>query len=279
MYTKGNMYLGIDVGGSKTLFAVFSEDGQLTNEHKTPTNSDYGQFLSDVRLVLSGQLASYTFSHCCCAVPGIVRRDIGVGVNFGNLPWRNVPIRDDLAQILGPGVKVLVENDANLAGLSEAILVHKKYKKVLYLTISTGIGDGIIIDGIIDADFADSEVGHTMLEHNGQMTKWEDFASGRALVKKYGKTAAEITDPEVWAEFAKSLAQGMDGLLSTLHPEVVIIGGGVGSHFGKYEKFLKEELAKLESRMVNIPPVLQAKRPEEAAIYGCYEFIRQNLQR
>ena len=249
----------------------------MARQLRMATNSDYGQFLNDLRQALTGELANYNFSHCCCAVPGIVRRPSGVGVSFGNLPWQNVPIRDDLSQILGPAVKVLVENDANLAGLSEALLVQKKYKKVLYLTISTGIGDGIITNGVIDADLADSEAGHTMLEHNGQMLKWEDFASGRALVKKYGKKAADITDPRVWAQFAKNIAQGLDGLLSTLQPDVVIIGGGVGSHFPKYEQFLKTELAKLENKMVHIPPVLQAKRPELAVIYGCYDFIRQNL--
>src|SRR3990167_6750396 len=173
-------YLAIDIGASKTLLAAFSVDGRLLKEHRFATVKLYKNFLSELKGQIEGNFSDFEFAACCCAIPGIVDRQHGVGVSFGNLNWKNVPISKDLAKLLD-NLPILVENDANLAGLSEAIIVHKRYKKVLYLTISTGIGDGIIINGKIDLDFADSEAGHMLLEHSGIITKWEDFASGKAL--------------------------------------------------------------------------------------------------
>lgn len=273
--SKPHGFLAIDVGGSKTLFAVFNYGGEVVYENKIKTNPKYEQFLKEIKSDITHMREVYDIKGCCCALPGRVDRDRGIGEEFGNLKWHNVHIRKDLSQLLG-GMPVLVENDAKLAGLSEAILKHKKYKRVLYLTISTGIGDGVIINGKISSDFSFSESGNMMLEHEGAIKRWEDFASGRALVERFGKRASEIDDPKIWKIFAADVAKGLEHLLAVAQPEVVIIGGSVGAHFHKYGQFLKDELEKLENDMVEIPPIVKAQRAEEAVIYGCYEFIKQN---
>ncbi len=268
------MYLGIDVGGTKTLLAVFSAEGKILKKYKFPTPKKYQDFLNDLKKDLS-QFNEYHISACCCAIPGKVDRQKGVGLVFGNLGWHNAPIKNDLGSLLNHA-KILVENDSNLAGLHEALIFHKQYKKVLYITIGTGIGDGIIIDGKIDPDFADSESGQMVLNYNGRLTRWEDIASGRALVERYGKKASEIDDPEIWQQFAKDLSLGLVELVAALQPDVIIIGGGIGTHFNKYADFLRAELKRHENKMVPMPPVIQANKPEEAVIYGCYDFIRHN---
>lgn len=270
------MYLGIDVGASKILFAVFNKDGKVITEHKIKTPPDYEHFEAAVSSVLNTELSQYKFSHCCCAVPGWMDFDKGMLVAGGRIPWRNVPITADLAKLM-PGIRILVHNDAKLAGLSEAKLLHGKYRKVLYLTISTGIGGGLIIDDVIDADFDNLEPGQMVFEHDGKNQKWEAFASGRALVEKYGKMASEINDKAVWKDFSKSITIGLEELLATIQPDVVVFGGGVGTHFDKYKAYLAEDLAKLKNPMVPIPPLLKAQRPEEAVIYGCYDYIKQNI--
>ncbi len=268
------MFLAIDIGGTKTLLAVFDQAGKIVFEHKAKTDKTYAKFLDDIEAALAKELKDYNFSYACCAAPGLVDHKTGLVTRFGNLSWRDVPLKNDLQKLLRH-VSVLVENDAKLAGLSEALLVHDKYKKVLYLTISTGIGGGIIINGKIDQALADAEPGQMMLEHAGKIKKWEDFASGRALHKRTGKLAAEIDDPQVWRAYAQDLALGIEQLLAVIQPDAVIIGGGVGAHFEKFALPLHEELKKLENEMVRIPPVIKAQRPEEAVIYGCYQLIRQ----
>jgi len=268
------MYLAIDIGGTKTLFAVFEDKGQLVDQYKQPTSRDYPAFLNDTKRALSEELGHHKFVACCCGVPGEVDRSAGIALVFGNLPWRNVPIKKDLGSILGP-MAVIIENDANLAGLSEASLVQDSYRKVMYLTVSTGIKCGFIVDNQIEPNLADSEPGQMVLEHKGKIQKWEDFASGRALVAKYGKKASEIEDASIWKEFSYGLAQGIIELLAVMQPEVVIIGGGVGSHYDKFSKYLGQELASMSNEMVKVPPIIKAQRPEEAVIYGCYELVRK----
>lgn len=274
-WSSNGMYLAIDIGGSKTLVAIFSEVGEIVYKNKFKTDHNYNNFLKDLQKAVDEGAERHKIRYCCCGAPGQIDRQRGIAVTFGNLPWSKVPLARDVSKLLG-GLSVSLENDAKLAALSEAQLVHKKYKKVLYITISTGIGDGTIIDGKIDPDFADSEAGHMVLDHGGKLKKWEDLASGRALVEKYGKKASEINDPAIWKEFAGNIARGLDPLVAIVQPDIVIVGGGVGAHFDKFGSFLDAELKKFANKMVQIPPIMQAKRPEEAVIYGCYEYAKQN---
>src|SRR3990167_1735298 len=187
------MYLAIDVGATKTLIAVFSAEGKLVEERKIKTKADYKGFLADLAAILQQDyFKKYTFGAVCCAFPGRIDRQRGVVKSFGNLAWKNVPVQADISKIVSGPAKVYIENDANLAGLYEAYLTHKKYRKVLYITLSTGIGGGVITDGKIDPTFADSEIGHMLFEHDGKLQRWEEFASGRALRQKYGMRASDI---------------------------------------------------------------------------------------
>jgi len=269
-------YLAIDVGATKTLFAVFGPTGEVICERKIKTNPEYEQFKTDLAAALN-ELGQFNFKAVCCAVPGRIDFERGIALAFGNEDWLNVPIKDDLQAIL-PGAKLLLHNDAKLAGLSEALLLGDKYKRILYLTISTGIGGGVITDGRIDPDFANFEPGQMVFDFEGQTRQWEDISSGRIIKERYGKLASEINDPETWQSYVKTLAQGMENLLATIQPDAVIIGGGVGAHFEKFQSYLEAELRQINNPLVPLPPLLKAQRPEEAVIYGCYDYIKQNIE-
>lgn len=267
------MYLGIDVGGTKTLVALLTEDGGVQASQKFPTPPNYPEFLDQLKDNVAN-LSTETIKAACIALPGRIDRDKGWGLRFGNLPWKNVPIKADIEGLFG--CPTLVENDAKLAGLSEAKLIKKDFKKVIYLTISTGIGISLITNGIIDQSKGDSGGNSIIIEHDDKLVPWESFASGRAITRRYGKMASEITDPRIWKELSNDFAIGIIDLISIFEPDAIVIGGGVGTHFKKFEKPLLERLQTLKTPMISIPPILQAKRPEEAVIYGCYELIKQN---
>jgi glucokinase len=114
------------------------------------------------------------------------------------------------------------------------------------------------------------------MKHDGKLQKWEDFASGRALVQRYGKKAKDLNDASAWKQFAKDIALGLDELIAILQPQIILIGGSLGTYFYKYGNLLTTELKKYQNSMVSIPPIVQAKRPEEAVVYGCYDFIKQH---
>lgn len=266
------MYGAIDVGGTKTLLAVFNDTGEIIEQAKFPTPTDYPTFLNQLKKEWS-ELHNHDVQALTVAMPGSIDREHGLVHAFGNLSWRDIAVHADVEKIVH--CPVLLENDANLAGLSEALHLYPQYRKTLYVTISTGIGTGIIVDGVIDPAFADSEGGDIMIEHNGILQKWESFASGRAIVARYGKKASELDDPEAWKVIARDFAVGMLDLIAVIQPEVIVIGGGVGAHFDKFGDFLLAELKKYENPMLPIPPIKPAQHAEQAVIYGCYQLAKK----
>jgi len=266
------MYLAVDIGGTKTLLAAFDESGQAVKEIKFPTPEKYDDFLSELENQIK-ELDVEDFQAACVAVPGRIDRDHGRIISCGNLGWKNESIQAEVEDLIH--APVAIENDAKLAGLSEALLIIKEFKKTLYITISTGIGVGLIINGVIDTSIGDRGGKGVLLEHNGKIMPWEDFASGRAIVSKYGKKANEITSQDDWKAIVKDLSLGIIDLNAILEPDVIVIGGGVGASFGKFGRLLVEEIKQYETPMQSIPPIIGAKRPEEAVIYGCYELVKE----
>jgi len=265
------MFLGVDIGGTKTLVAVLTNEGAIRESIKFPTPKTYPDFLKDLAIAVAS-LTTKEFVAAGVAAPGRVDREHGVALAFGNLPWHDVPLKRDVHRIVR--CPVVIDNDANLAGLSEAMLL-PDYDTVLYVTVSTGIGTGIITNQEIDPEFADSEGGSILLEHKGKLQKWEDFASGRAIVRRFGKRASDITDEKVWKIIAKDISVGLFDLITFIQPDVVVLGGGVGTHFDSFDDYLAQEMTRFATPITPIPPICRAQRPEEAVVYGCYYLAKK----
>ncbi len=270
-YTTHIMYLAVDIGGTKTLVASLTNEGVITEKIRFETPKNYDQFIMELACNVD-KLSTKDFVACGVGAPGRIDRHQGVALAMGNLDWRNVPLSKDMMHI--SGCHSIIENDANLAGLSEAMLVKDRYNRVLYVTISTGIGTGIIIDQKIDPDFADSEGGQVMVERAGKLMTWEDLVSGRAIVKHYGKMARDITDSKTWNQIAHDIALGLIDLITIIQPEIIILGGGVDTYFDRFQNHLVEALKRYETPLVPIPTLAVAKRPEDAVLYGCYDLAK-----
>ena len=270
------MYLAIDIGGTKTLVTCFTQAGKVVDQHRFLTPQDYKIFIRQLAQVVA-TFTTNDFRFACIAFPGKIDRDNGIGIACGNLPWKNVAISKDIKRFAN--CPVIIENDANLAGLSEAIALQDRYDRVLYLTISTGIGTGVIIDQEIDPDFEDTEGGHIVLEHHGRRQIWEHFASGSAIVRRFGKRAQDIHDAKTWRIIAHDLSIGIIDLVAVIQPEVIVCGGGVSVYFDRFGAYLKEELARFDTPLTPVPPVKQAARPDDAVIYGCYYLAKRSHEK
>jgi glucokinase len=265
------MYLAIDVGGTKTLVAAVTAAGVIKEEFRFPTPHDYDQFLQELAANVA-KLSTDDFKACGIGIPGVVDHKRGLGLDFGHLPWHDVPIHRDVERIAD--CPVVVENDAKLAGLSEAMLL-KQHQRVLYVTISTGIGTGYIVDQRIMDELSGNEGGQMLLEHHGTYQRWEDFAAGSAIVKQFGKPMSDINDERTLRTISRNIAIGMINLIAILTPDVIVIGGSVGTHFAKYSPYLQEYLEKYDNPLISLPKIIAAGRPEKAVVYGCYDIARQ----
>src|SRR3989338_112226 len=209
------MILGIDIGGTKTLLAVFEQDKpKILEELKIETPKDYSALMVAIEAA-KGKLKNSDFVAVVTGVPGLLDRVRGVALAFGTLPWTNVPITADLKRIFN--ADVIIENDSKLAGLSEAHLVKDKYNKVLYVTICTGISSALVVNGVLDPETRDSETGQLTLEHEGKMKNWEDIASGRSFVEMFGKKVKDITDQSQLDTIAHNIALGLINLIPVLN--------------------------------------------------------------
>ncbi len=269
------MILTIDVGGTKVLVATFGDDGKLQKSEKFQTPVMYPEFLEELKKTIGIVLGDDKPEACAIGLPGTIDRQNGVALYFGNLLWENVAIRDDLVGTLD--CPIYLENDAKMAGVAEADAVKELYSRVLYVTVSTGIGIGLTVNGMIDHSVSDAGGKAIMLEHNGRVMAWEEFASGKAIVAQTGKMASEITDENDWSLVARNIALGLIDLIVLLSPECIVIGGGVGAHLEKFQEKLFFELELYQSRMVKIPQIIKSNHPEEAVIYGGYLLAKQNL--
>lgn len=265
------MIIAVDIGGTKTLVAATNLDGTIQNQLRFETPQDYQEFLS----VLAENIANVTteeFEVISVAVPGLLDRKAGTVKTLGNLPWVDKPIAGDISERFDHA-DVLIENDANLAGLSEANELEDKHQKVLYFTFSTGIGTGFVdncqlVPSLLDAEGGRIFVGTEM---------WENVDSGKAIVAKYGKRASEIEDPEIWDAIAKDMSYGIIDNVAIFQPKTVVIGGGVGSHFAKFGSMLQQHVLQQLPKDVEMPLIIGAKRAEEAVIYGCIILAKQEL--
>ena len=265
------MYVGIDIGGTKTLVAVLTNEGKIVESVKFPTPKTYSNFLLELAHTVH-HLEHKDFVAGGVAAPGRIDRKRGVVTELGNLSWTNFPLQADCEKILH--CPVVIENDANLAGLAEALL-HKGDDRVLYVTVSTGIGTGFVYKGQLDQGTIDGEGGHIMLPFKGHMVKWETFASGRAIYNHFGKKAADIHDEADWRHIVRNLVVGFYELIAVYQPDLIIIGGSIGTYFDRYSYLLQAELDKRAMPVIRIPRLAQAQRPEEAVVYGCYELAKQ----
>lgn len=267
------MIISIDIGGTKTLVALCKKNGDIVQQARFETPPKYKDFIELLQENLK-ELPLQDVNITVVAAPGKIDRDKGVGIMFGNLPWKNVPLRDDIKSVTK--TTVLIENDANLAALSATHSVKPLPHKSLYITISTGIGTGFVVDGVLDPDFLDSEGGHILLQFENKLIDWEHIASGKTIVAKYGMRASDIDDPKIWDEISKKFAVGIVDLAAVFDPEIVLIGGGVGTHFHKYEKFLCAHIKEMLPPLVDMPKVIAAPNAEEAVVYGCVILANQH---
>lgn len=268
------MLVTVDTGGTKTLVASFSEKGVLGEQIKFATPQNPSDYVALLRQTLVETYGDQPVEAVVIALPGIVKNGVAIWCN--NLKWKNFNAASALHGVLGDA-PILIENDANLAGLAETRALRTIPSMSLYVTVSTGIGTGITTNGHIDPGLRYSEGGRALVEFDGIVREWESFASGRAIHDSYGKYARDITSKRTWNQIADRISRGFLALIPTLQPDIIIIGGSIGTYFDKYGDQLHNILKEKLPPHIPVPKIIQAKHPEQAVIYGCYYYALDTL--
>lgn len=267
------MIIAIDTGGTKTLVALIDSRGKIIRQERFLTPIDTTEYIKVLKELLQTTFRDARVKAVVIALPGIIRDGVAVWCN--NLGWRDFDVKKALKGVVD--APIFVENDANLAGLSEAHHLSPIPEAVLYVTVSTGIGTGIINHGKIDPALRHSEGGRALVEFDGQVREWESFASGRAIYETYKKFAAEITSKRTWDHIADRISRGFLAVIPILQPDTIVIGGSIGTYFARYAPQLEALLIEHLPSHIPTPRLVQAVDPEQAVIYGCYYYAKYEL--
>lgn len=264
------MYIGIDVGGTNIKAGVVDGRGNLLNKDSIPTLADrpYNEVIADMAKVSisAAEGAGVSISDIKSigiGIPGSCDDERGMVTLACNLNFNNVPLRSELQKHIK--VPVHLGNDANCAALGEYYMLDEKPRNMIFVTLGTGIGGGIIIDKKLYTGFnaTAGEIGHIMLVKGGRECGcgrrgcWEAYGSVTGLIlstkeaieknpeslmakmtlddKISGRTAfdaaregdaAARTVISTWAEY---VAEGVIDLINLFQPEVISIGGAISA--------------------------------------------------
>ena len=277
--------IGVDLGGTNLRIAAVSADAQLLEKVTLGTKVALGRdhVINEMCEAIQRLSAKYrdggSFLGAGIGVPGIIDMETGTMRKSANLPgWSDYPVQAEIERRLG--VRVIIENDANVAALGEKWLgAARDVLNMAMITLGTGIGGGIILNGKIwhGINGMSGEYGHNPLEFEGLPCGCgsrgcaEQYASASAVVRMAreaiasGKSPAlakaASSDPEfgaksvynlalqgdeearrIFRRFGKALGMMLAGLINTLNLEMYVIGGGVCSAWDAFAPTMFEEL-------------------------------------
>ncbi len=244
----------VDVGGTKIAVGIVDARGHILAQGETPTAPELGY---QAGLARTSAVLRRLLDECGLSIDGIgvgstgpIDPETGVYGEVGTLPgWLGSPLASDLERLFG--VRVAVENDADATALGEAAWgAGRGSRNLIYVTISTGIGVGILLDGRIyrGAGGAHPEIGHHILDASGPACYcgangcWESLASGPALEVWMSTQREDALSAKQICELARRgdplalqavqreahyLGLGLANLVTMFCPQTIVLGGGM----------------------------------------------------
>jgi len=303
--------IGIDLGGTNIAVGVVNEQHEIVSQASVPTLARRSpeDVIADMGDAVQAALdqAGLTAGDCSSigvGSPGTCDSDRGVVVRAYNLGWHEVPVCLMLTERFG--IPARLSNDANCAALAEYVAgAGAGCRNMVLITLGTGVGGGIIIDGKIYAGMrsAGAELGHTLLVLDGEPCTcgrrgcWEAYASATALIRQTAQAA--LTHPDsllaaisaqnidgrtafdaaaqgdaaaqaVVERYCEYVAAGLTDLVNALAPEMILLGGGISRQGEQLLRPVREYVAThcFGQRQGAIPVIAAAKLGNEAGIIG-----------
>ncbi len=284
------MRILFDIGGTHMRVAAAESDKRIGEVTILDTPQDFTAGVHMLAEAARGLTGDAEITAAAGGFPGSFGREGGVPYGAPNLPsWIGKPVRDELQEAFGAPVTIL--NDADIAALGEAHYGNGRgYDIVAYLTISTGIGGGRVVDGVLDAYRFGFEPGHqvidaagTLGDGDGRPQKLEDCIGGAALEKRFGISARNIDDPAVWQQSHRLLAVGIVNVIRFWSPDVIVLGGGQvlgGSiEVEEVERIVRGDIRELlPSSSEAIPAFSEAELGDEAGLCGALALLSRDEQ-
>jgi glucokinase len=315
MKPSNKKFVSIDIGASNLRVALFNEDATLLNKRKSPTMA--GNIISTIESCINEMIAdAYEISGIGVGIPAPISLQSGHVFSSWNLPAiESLDIKSTLEKMYK--VPVAIENDGNLGALGESQFgAGKNLKNMVFVTISTGIGGGVVLnknlfvgsDGLA-AEFGDISLLLNLNGDTNSIVSIERMTSGNSIAKSAvdvlrnnresiindlvegdlekitAKTvcdAARLHDKlavQIIKRASFILGIGISNLLTTFNPEVVILGGGVMKSADLFLDEISDAISKthIQSALKNTKLSLSSLE-DDAVLWGSFAYIKDCIQ-
>jgi glucokinase len=280
--------LAIDIGGTKLSLALFDQPGRIVERATRPTNRDGGptSMLEQIAAILKDWLACHPIDRCAVGFGGPVdfpAQRVVQSTHVGG--WAGFDLASVIEKIAG--VRPVIDNDANAGALGEALYgAGRGYRPLFYMTLSTGIGGGLVLDGdniYRGADSYAGEIGHLTIRPDGPECLcgshgcFERLCCGLWLERDHGRPAHELfRDRDFVQSYVIDLALGLKTAIMLLNPARMVIGGGISNAGDALFVPLREELSRCitdwsRARVDVVPAALGA----DSVLYGAFALAQQ----
>jgi glucokinase len=277
--------LGIDIGGTKFSMCVFEGD-RMVRRHSGATDREGGRdwMLSQIEATGRHWQRDFVFARCGIGFGGPVLYDhqqVALSTHVGG--WSEFFLTRYINRLFG--VPSIMDNDANVGALGEGR--HGAgigCDPLFYMTLSTGIGGGIVADGKVyrGADSYAGELGHIQIDPHGPACLcgyhgcFERLCGGLWLERDYGRPASVLmNDPVFVADYVVKLARGLKAAIMLLNPARIVIGGGIAKAGDKLFVPLHEELGRQMTAWsrarIDVQPAALA---DDSVLYGALELAK-----
>ena len=281
------LFIGLDIGGTKFTVASGDSQGGLIKKitEATPPGLDEGLELLHVmiyKLKMNNKIL-----RMAAATGGPLDWQKGIVSPLHQPAWREVPLKAMMEKRYG--CPFYVDVDTNVAAQGEYMHLKQKPVKLLYITLSTGMGGGLMINGEIfrGINGAHPEIGHQSINFKceyperiscecGANDCLEGLVSGNAIRRIYQKPAEDLTDAE-WREVAYNFGQGLRNLAAIYSPDLIILGGSVA--LGGGEPFISQAKAVMQRllKIVPAPKVRLSRLGTDSPLIGALCLARSGL--
>jgi glucokinase len=278
--------LAIDVGGSKFTMAVF-DGGRMVRRESQATDRDGGRewMLARIEALTADWRKEFRFDRCGIGFGGPVifsEQRVALSTHVGG--WSDFPLSAHIEGLAG--APAIMDNDANAGALGEARHgAGRGADPLFYMTLSTGIGGGIVSDGRLyrGADSYAGEIGHLTIEPDGPECLcgargcFERMCCGLWLERDYGRTAEVLLrDPAFVERYVIGLARGLKSCIMLLNPARIVIGGGIAKTGDALLVPLRRELSGQITAWSRARVDVQAAAlGDDSVLYGAFELAKE----
>jgi glucokinase len=272
------IYIGLDIGGTKFMVAAATAEGKILRRVRAETTQSLQEDLALLNGMAEEVAGGEQVLGMGAAIGGPLDWRQGIVSPLHQPAWRGVPLKALMEERWD--CPFFVDVDTNIAALGEYYFGQVSARRFLYLTLSTGMGGGFLVDGKIfrGANDAHPEVGHQSIPYRcanpagiqcecGAPDCLEAIISGNGIRRIYGKPAEKL-NPDEWSEVAYNLGQGLRNLAAIYAPDTIRLGGGVAMGGGQAFLDLACRVMAEHLKIVSLPQVNLSSLGYDTALLG-----------